>query len=203
MNTKLNIGIDIDDVTQEFVEPFTAFYNHVLNDNAPIPTSWDLTEHLPQLDDKQRLRSLANLYTQTGQFRTAPAVPHAVGVIRGLIEGGHNVSFITARNSRAISDTYRWFAEQGLPINNIYFDRDKAWHAERLGLDVMIDDGIHNLDAAAPFVKDRILYDRPWNRVQGTYAHWRVSSWLGIDEVLDSVLERKVDEVMEQQRLAL
>jgi uncharacterized HAD superfamily protein len=116
-----------------------------------------------------------------------PEVPGSVPTITRLAEEGHEIFFISARGSKAIDSAYKWFYAHSLPLRNMYFNREKAWLVDKLGIDVFVDDGVHNLEAIAernPHV-ETILFSRPWNETAVTrYAHHRAKDWVQVRRII-------------------
>ena len=198
MTDKLHIGIDIDDVVSNTLSRMLNFYNRAYRKNIPFHeiTSWDLTNHLPGMDREEQVRELIKGFTYTHSFRTVTPVDGAIEGITRWRQQGHKLSFVSARNSSAISDTYKWFEEHGLPVERVYFDRDKGWHSRYHDFDVFVDDGIHNLvniRAANPNTRT-VLFDRPWNQDIGGEAHavdYRAKDWETLDRYVSGIARGK------------
>ena len=187
----MKIAIDIDDCIAEYVEGLTQFYNKIHDEKVSINDikAWDLKTAFEKTSTPESIKALMDLFIHSEYLREAQEVPGAVPTIQKLIEEGHELYFISARGSRAIDSAYKWFYAHNLPLKNIYFNRDKAWLVDKLGIDVMVDDGVHNLDAIVAACGKRcstIIYDRPWNRTAETrYAHYRAADWKQIKKIIE------------------
>lgn len=198
MTDKLHIGIDIDDVVTNTLSRVLNFYNRAYRKNIALEdvTSWELLNHLPGMDRPEHVRELFKGFTYTHSFRTVTPIDGAVETITRWQDEGHELSFVSARNSGAIPDTYKWFAEHGLPLERIYFDRDKGWHAQHFEFDMFVDDGIHNLvdiKAANPSTKT-VLFTRPWNQNIGGQTHavdFRANNWASLDRYVSGIARGK------------
>lgn len=188
MGRRLKIACDIDDVILEYVATLTQFYNKVYDEN--LQTSdvhcWDLKTIYEKASTPEATKALMDSFVQHPTFTTMPEVPGATASIRRLIDEGHELYFISARGSKAIDSCYRWFYEHNLPLKNIYFNRDKAWLVDKLGIEVFIDDGMHNLnDIGSKTQATTIVFDRPWNRqAPATTAHYRAKDWPQVLNIL-------------------
>lgn len=203
---RLRIGIDLDDVVTESVKEMAQFHAKVRGMSVPNIQEWEDLRQMEGIDgDPERMHHFLAYFTDQGGFRNVPAVPGAVEHIRDLLEGGDELYFISARNSRGISDTYRWFEERGLPIDKMFFDRDKAWQYETHKLDVMVDDGMHNLEAIRERVPqaETIVYHRPWNLILSRFAHRRARSWGEVWGHIEHVRQELAYEQSQQLRLGL
>jgi 5'(3')-deoxyribonucleotidase len=191
---RLNIGIDIDDVVTNFKHDFITFYNnsHGKEIDAENIKDWNFTRTLMGLETGERVNAAYNHFTQIGGFRNATPIPGAVDALQNL-QQSHNLYFISARMSRGISDTYRWFVENKIGIDRMFFDREKGWHAQRIPLHVFVDDAIHNLDdisVANPDTK-LILFDNSWNRANHIYT--RARNWEEIREHINTEVEARFE----------
>lgn len=195
----MKIGLDIDDCIADYVGTFIAFVNRVHGTQYTLEdiTDYSLAESLKH--PEERIGSAMNHFLHAGELRELPEIKGAVHAVHTLYAEGHKLYFVTSRSSRATHDTYRWFAQRNLPVERIYFDKDKAWHAVHHGIDLFVDDNLKNLDKIADAnPKTRtIVFDRPWNRVPLNRAHGRAQGW---EQVLDYITTHK-DYLAEQRRL--
>jgi 5'(3')-deoxyribonucleotidase len=178
----MRIAVDLDDVVIEFVKPFIEHYNHVYGETYKYEDIhyWNLYETLVQLETSEGMKAFINAFIYHPHYRKLPAVPGALKGIRQLIDDGHEIYFITSRSSKAIDETYKWLHANGLPIDKIFFNKDKGWLCKTLNIDIHIDDGIHNLEnigKESPYTA-LVVYDRPWNQyITPNHIHDRVKNW--------------------------
>lgn len=190
----MKIISDIDDVVTETMSSAVNLYNKLYGDLQRFEdlTEWDLTRVLPELKTKEAVQNFFKTYSLAGKHAKVGAVYRAVPSIRELQGQGHEVLFVSARASSGIGDTYRWFARHGLPIDNLYFDKDKGWQARYHEPDIFIDDGIHNLvevKIASPTTAT-VLFDRPWNRNNGGEKHaidYVARDWRGVMDIITGI----------------
>ena len=189
----MKIGIDVDDVITEYVAGLVDYYNHLHFDRVNINSvrEWDLKKTLGKASTPDQMNALMTGFIYHSHFDSLPETPGAVKTIKQLMSEGHTPYFITSRSSKAIDSTYKWLDNKGLPIERVYFNKDKAWLTQRLGIDIHIDDGVHNLEqiAANNYHKTyTVLFDRPWNRSTPVrYSHDRVKDWNQVYTVVQSV----------------
>jgi len=183
------ILLDLDDVVAEYVPTLTKFYNKVYRQKVTPESikTWQLKDHYEHTSTEEEVRALMTLFAHSKDFRKMPAVPGAVEGIK-LLQQDNDVSILTARASRSIDATYDWLHEKGLGDIPVYFNKDKGKMAYRLSADVVVDDGVHNLDRVLsyrqevnqrPLLKQprTIVYDKPWNKLFVNYAHERIRDW--------------------------
>lgn len=197
-------GVDVDDVIAEFVPRFISLYNRVFAANHHVNEirQWDMSTPLTKLRKPGLYKGAIEFFAQTGAYKNLRPVPGALEGVKRL-QADHDVYFITARPLAAIHDTYEWFEKHSLPIDKLIFDGDKAWHGKRLGLDVMVDDRVANLDAMRAAGINSVLYNQPWNQTpqnttRVTYAHPRAYDW---DEIVSKVRD-EVGRRSDQWRLS-
>lgn len=187
---KFRIGVDIDDVVSDYVRAMVLHYNKVYGTGYSYNDIkyWNLYETLVELETAEGMKAFLDSYVYHPDFENIPAVTDAVDSIKLLIEDGHEIYFITSRTSKSIDRTYKWLAKHGLPIERVFFNKDKGWLAQHLKLDFHIDDGVHNLQSVHEGSPDTalILFNRPWNAgVSLPMLHDRVSRWSEILEIID------------------
>ena len=188
----MNIGVDLDDVVIEYVKPLLEYYNHVHFDRVRPENivSFEFDKYLPKIDSPEEKKALMEGFMHHEVFQQLPPVPGAIASLDALVRSGHTLHFITSRASKAIDTTYKWLDAHGLPIDRVYFNKEKGWLAHKLKLGAHIDDGMHNLDGIAQDSRltKTIIYDRPWNRsVPYVAAHERVRDWTQAFNVLDRI----------------
>lgn len=104
-----------------------------------------------------------------------------------LREAGHSIHFVTDRSfgepGMSALNSYRWFADHGLPYDSVTFSADKTV----TDLDFFIDDKVENYDALDLAGVEVYLCDRPWNRNPAHRSFRRVA---GLPHFVDVVLSR-------------
>lgn len=157
MTKKLQLAIDADDVLVNFGGSLVSQYNQEYGKSVTVEellTTWNLNENVEEGED------LYEIMNRPGMFRNLKAFDDVVDGLNALIEAGHEVIISTAGNRNAYNDKYENFKElfPMIPEEQILMIKRK----DLLYLDVMIDDGPHNIIASN--CKVNIIMDRPWNR---------------------------------------
>ena len=188
--SKLRIAIDLDDVTTEFMRPLTNLINQVYKTGTDFDNikTWDAKGYFGITDEQ--FKGAIKTFTESGGFSRVQPEFAAVDAMKELQAQGHELYFLSARNSRGISDTYRWFAERDLPTERMFFDRDKKWQIKHHGIDMLIDDGPHNILAAQNSGAIGVLYTQPWNSNMRN-AQWRANGWPHAVEIVRGVARGK------------
>lgn len=184
------IAIDLDDVIAEYVPTLTKFYNKIYGtqlDHNSIKT-WELKDYYEHTRTDEETRALMTLFAHNPDFLSMPPVPGAIESIHRL-EPDYELHVITARASRSIDATYNWMKEHGISNIPVWFNKDKGKMCEQLGIDLMIDDGVHNLDRVADTSKltSTLLFDQPWNRKNNyVRGHERAKDWDEVNKIIRS-----------------
>lgn len=177
MNKK--IGIDIDDVILDFAGAFLEYFNREVGTNyvrSDLTGFYDnLSITVPAYYGKS-MRQMFDEFPLSEEFKDMPFIPGALPAIQYLTEN-YDVSFITARQITESQDhVYNTWSANELPMDKIYFRRDKGVMVKQLGVDVMIDDADHNLERIINTVPTTrvLLFNQPWNQ---SAPYERVSGW--------------------------
>ena len=152
----MRIGIDCDDVINNLVLAWIECYNKDYDDNLKIEDikSWDIGSY-------SKIGNKFYEYLGDGKlFKMLSINDGAAEVIEKLCEN-NEVYIVTANASynTGVCDDKVDFIKKFMPlfpIKNIIFINNKSL----LDLDVLIDDGLHNLEH---FKGKRVLFQRPWN----------------------------------------
>lgn len=106
-------------------------------------------------------------------FRTHPgiylrAVPYEgrAVALRGIAER-HEVVYVTRRHRNALAVTYIWLLRNGFPLRRVYFTEDKGSLAERLGIDLAIDDAPDDILSYERHSVPCMVVRKPYNRDLG------------------------------------
>ena len=154
---KLRILVDIDEVLNNLLEGWVAYLNERYNTaaNAQDLTAWDLTELYPSLTCGE---VNAPLY-EDALWKTLEPKAESVEYLKRMIDDGHDVYIVTASVYQTISVKMDWlfFHYPYLTWDNVIMTRRK----QLIRADVLIDDGIHNLEGGDYF---KVLFDSPNNR---------------------------------------
>lgn len=181
----MKISIDLDEVVVDHVTYLVDYYNRTHKDSVPLDavSTWQIVNHLPKLNGcDTTLYKMWDDFMATEDFANIPEIPGALAGIKELSKK-HSLYFVTARNPVLANKTYDWLIKNDVIQYPTYFYKDKGYLIDKLGVDVHIDDGVHNLDSV---VKSSsavpLLFTAPWNRDEQRYI--RCDTW---KDVLDEV----------------
>ncbi len=204
----MKIGVDLDDVIAVCAVPylrrFAAEYKVELPDEREI--GWHL---LRQMDEKvparERDRFRMRLYDGTF-FSDLDIYEDCPAVLEQLVQRGHEIYFITARNEARRMVTETWLREKRIldyakavhlkPHGE--FDPDhprgrydpqssaayKVRLAQELRLDLFCEDDVVISRALAEAGVRVMLFDHPWNREVSHDRITRVSGWSEVASLL-------------------
>lgn len=165
------IGIDLDGVLYPFVD--------VIHDRAQLRLGHKLPRNFEKWGffedwglDWPGFVALMERECEAGFLYWKGAIaPGAVENIFMLEEWGQEVVYVTARGAHAHDATASWLRQHALDHRKLITGAsDKTLHQ----LDVLLDDGPHNIEAAIAAGCRGIIFDQPWN--QGIEGE-RVHSW--------------------------
>lgn len=186
----MRIGVDMDDVLNNLVEFWIKCYNKDYNDNLSIEDikSWDIGEFTKAGKDFYKYLGDEKL------FKSLSIKPRAAEIIEKLCKE-HEVYIVTANASynKGVCDDKVDFVKKYMPffpIKNIIFIQNKGL----LNLEVLIDDGLHNFEG---FNGYRVIFDRPWNRIEDDIHYYRMYCW--DEEIVNTINEwsEQIDLMME------
>lgn len=162
----MKIGIDLDDVVIDHIPHLVKYYNKEFNDDlkADVVTTWQVVNHLPAFNGCEKtFYEMWDRFYATEDFVNLPPIPDALKSI-GELNKRHKIYFITARNPSLSSSTYDWMIRHNLIQYPIYFYKNKGYLGKKLGLDIHIDDGTHNIESVVNEGITGLLYSQPWNQ---------------------------------------
>ena len=155
--TKLRILVDLDDVLNDLLDRWVELLNkkYSLNANAQDLDAWEVQKIYPTLTVEEVYQPL---YENDLWGRLSPR-PASVEYLKKLVDEKHDVLIVTASVYQTLPVKMDWlFANfPFLSWENVIITRRK----QLIKADVLIDDGIHNLENGEYF---KILMDSPNNR---------------------------------------
>lgn len=171
MSKKLCIGIDCDDVTVDFINPFLQFYNikNKSNFNYDQITTYNLWE-IFGCTREESIKIVREYYRTTG-FDNLPVNEEAVKTLNSLDKIA-NRFILTSRYAEAIPKTRELFArtfpEMQLPIEFAGEFQEipisKAEVCKRKKATHIIEDNAHYALQCAETGMTSFLITRPWNK---------------------------------------
>ncbi|MFH1682370.1 MAG: hypothetical protein ABIA37_01100 [Candidatus Woesearchaeota archaeon] len=189
----MKIGIDIDEVLADFVNPFLDYYNWGYETSfcREQIISYNFWEVLPTA--KEETYHLVRDFHNTDSFKNLPLIDGSQEAVSRL-EQDHNLFVITSRSYSLVGKATEDWLEQHFPqkFSQVYFtgswsdqpDKSKHQLCSELGLDLMIED---NLDYAKKCsqVTQVYLMDCPWN--QGNHLPERIIRVKNWPEIMQSI----------------
>jgi len=165
---RLLIGCDVDSVLADLNNKWCASYNRDHGaKHGPLTeenwTQWDVTKCVPPEVGKGIFRYL----DEPGFFADLPLIPGAAEGIRTLVDQGHDVVFISSAVAPgAATDKINWLVRHFPYVHrNNHFVT--CYRKDLVRLDVLIDDGPHNLTRQRAAWGDAVkivTIDYPYNR---------------------------------------
>jgi len=164
----MKIGIDCDDVLRDFVPKCLEIYNKKYNTNATLEqvTEWTFDNVMPEIKDKIEffLTNAKELFYDTTPRKDFINLPYY------LKEHGHDVAIVTHQLKGIEDYTCQWLKKYNVPYDSLHFSNDKSL----INLDVLVDDGLHNLNNLNHKKTMGLCVERPWNnnnRWEGIYVN--------------------------------
>ncbi len=185
----LRLGIDLDGVVADFSGGWIDCYNRDFGTDlkAADIEVWNAPAEMTHFGDMDGFWEWArDCGGGSSLFRVLRPYPGALEALNELNRLGHHLVIVTTKPDFAVSDTYAWLAEQGIPATEVHI----VWDKTRVACDVYVEDGPHNLEALAARRGDALIirYVRPWNRPVAGVVDAR--DW---DEVLELIARRNRD----------
>lgn len=178
---QLTILVDMDDTIEHLLDAWTACLNerYGLCVHANEIDNWDITLAFPSLSREQ----VYEVLDEDDFWGTVKPVEGAAEVLRRFQEKGHRVFIATANNYRTVPAKMEKLLFRYFPFiswSHVVIISCK----QLLKADVMIDDGIHNLEGG-DYAK--LLVDMPHNRHYPAEENGmlRVHSWREIEQAVN------------------
>ena len=177
---KLTILVDMDDVLNDlidrWVEELNKRYGTTVHRNEV--DRWDIASLFPSLTKEQVFAPVQN---EVGFWWSLAPTKGSVGTLRRLADEGHTIKIVTASYYKTVPPKIGWILMH-YPFfnwNDVIIAHDK----KMIRGDVMIDDGVHNLEGGE---YEKILFTQPHNvsydaEVNGMY---RAKNWDDVYKIL-------------------
>jgi 5'(3')-deoxyribonucleotidase len=169
----VRLGIDLDGVVANFNRGWMDRYNAEFGTNFTddLVDNWDAALDLTHFGHPGRFWEWV-ADTRPTIFRSLTTYPGALEALHRLAQD-HEIIILSNKPPWAVSDTFCWIGEQGLPTREVHLLRDK-WLVE---CDIYLDDSPHLLPKLVRHRPGAVIcrYARPWNdSVAGTHdiAGW-------------------------------
>jgi uncharacterized protein len=187
---KKKIGIDMDDILMEFADNLFKFYNEKFGTNLSFHDAcrYELDE-IWKLPRDEAIRIVLDYYDSDIHHNSLP-VNGAVDFIK-KIKPNAEIFIVTARPEKYREITMNWLLKHFPEMfNDVVFTGQyhgavkpmkKSEVCKELGIEIFIDDALHNVrDVASAGIKT-FLFDKPWNREETPENVKRVLSWEEIE----------------------
>ena len=179
----MTILVDMDDTMEQLLEALVARANQRFGRHADVDevTDWSIVCAFPGLEKRQIL----DLMHEEDFWEDVKPVPGAAEALKHFMDEGHEVYVVTATEFEHVYEKMRKVLFRYFPFlspRQVII----ACRKQMIRGDVLIDDGIHNLEGGA---YRKILFTRPYNREYDAAANGmtRVHSWDEIVSIIDEM----------------
>jgi len=177
LRSVMKIAFDLDDILSSFNQIFVDYHNRHYGTNLTFD---DINDFYPpnvyMASEQECLRRIFEFY-RTTDCDNLPVESGANELIDDLIKKGHELYVITARDPEISEHTLAWLKKnfdgkfkdvimtkqfsQELGVNNHYKKSDAC---KKYGIEVLVEDAIHNAEDVAKEGIKAILITKPWNK---------------------------------------
>ena len=194
-NTKMNIGVDIDDTLLDFVGTYARFHNEVYGTNLKREDFKTYSFNTARGGTmKEAVNSVKEFYN-TSFFKEMKPFPNAIEVIQKL-KRDKDLFIITSRPLDLQKGTLEWISKY---FSNIFSDiifasnhyikarnngKTKAEVCCDLEISTLIDDSLIYARECVEKGIDALLLDAPWNQNGEDKGITRVKNWKEIEGLL-------------------
>jgi 5'-nucleotidase len=177
----MRLLIDMDGVTADLVSHWIALINRYHGEKLTVEDVTDWYVH--KITRNTTKEQVDEFLKDPGFFRHLDPIPQALATLKQLMAEGHDVIFVT-HCKFGHEDKRVWIEHHlpGFPMENIIF-------AERKELvigDLLLDDGLHNLEAWQEAHPNgvAVCFDTPYNQ---EWEGHRVYCWIGFHTLVKSL----------------
>lgn len=178
----MTILVDMDDVLERLVDAWCTALNerHGTSVLCEHIDDWDIAKFFPGLSKEEVFAPLSDAEFWT----TIQPMQNAQEVLKRLKDEGCTIRIVTASHYATIVPKICWLLNHYpyLSWKDVVIASDKSV----VKGDIMIDDGVHNLEATNCF---KVLFTRPHNLKYDAIANgmYRVSNWDEIYTLIHSM----------------
>ena len=179
---KLTILIDMDDVLEELGDAWVTELNRT-HGTSVLPsdiTSWKIADFFPTLTEDEVYQPLHD----PKFWSTLVPTQNAQKIVKRLMDDGHTIRIVTASHYNTVAPKIAWLlgAYPYLRWKDIIIASDKSMICG----DVMIDDGVHNLECTHCA---KLLFDRYHNHTYKAEENGmiRVKNWDEIYSIISNM----------------
>ena len=170
----MRILVDIDDVLRRTQDSINHMYSVVHKGKwYKLKDKWELDEFY---EIGEAINRFAFVEYAKPIFSGAKIYDGAKEFLEELTRLGHTVVLCTVQNEHTLAPTVAWLQRHRLSFNELYVTGlDPKKNGKKMAGDVMIDDGLHNLEK---FDGLKICFGQLWN--QGFTDGFRTDSFTDI-----------------------
>ena len=188
------IGVDLDEVLAQFVDPLIDFYNkrYGTNIRKSDARTYDLWRTFNV--SREEARNIVDVFYNSDEFRNLRPVEGSQDGVETLVQK-YGLCVITSRPSRIEEETRKWIDKHftGMFLG-VYFSnhsssddqtRSKSVICRELHVDLMIEDHLAYAQDVAKSGRKVLLLDCPWNQTDNLPSNVeRVTSWHEIANII-------------------
>lgn len=188
------IGVDLDDVLLDFTEHLLRFVNTRYGTRHQRKDSFNFNLEKVWNEPKEIVDQKILEFYRSSEHVQAMPFPDAIGGICALKAAGHELHLITSKPDSLKDVTEKWLDTHfprsftGVHFMNEFHGtgkkRTKAEVCKLLGVELFIDDALHNARNIAAVGIPVLLLDAPWNQEEVIPPITRVKSW---EEIVEKV----------------
>lgn len=164
----MRLGIDLDGVCYDFTKAYRKMAALIHPDEElPAPLEWDFFKNQWGWTTEEYLRVFEAGVMEGNVFWRGAPIEGCVQALTELRALGHEVVVVTHRDHpvKEVADamkraTLYWLQNHDIPVDGILFKGVKTG----VGIDVLLDDAPHNIQAAWDADETVVAFDQPWNQ---------------------------------------
>lgn len=187
MKLKLTVLTDMDDTMEDLLPAWIDILNRKAGTHVQPSevTDWHIPLFFPGLPKQE----IFNVLETEELWKNVKPKPGAQKYLKKMLENGNKLFVVTTAGHKTIVPKMECVLFKHFPFlswDNVIITADK----KRINGDVLIDDGIHNLENGS---YEKLLMDAPHNRLfdERTIGAIRVMDWAQAYEVIGRIEERK------------
>jgi 5'(3')-deoxyribonucleotidase len=148
---RLRLGIDLDGVVAQFNKGWMDRHRQQFGSDLDpaMVTEWNGLHRLGGFADMRAFWRWFRNGDEPSFFRHLEPYPDALDTLHRLSGQGHHIVILTSKFNWALSDTYGWLSDVGMPTREVHIREDK--HA--VACDLYLDD--------SPLVLPKLVKNRP------------------------------------------
>lgn len=172
MERTATIKLDIDGVMRDCVTPLLDIYNAEFGESVVYADikDWDIGKFLKH--NKKYGEYFAKHPVEI--FENSPMYHENIPEVVKALQEKYIIHVTTNQFKGLEGHTINWLHNNNIPYDNISFARDKTI----ISGGMLIDDGLHNLEASVKNGETAICFDQPWNQ------EWKGHRIKRLDELL-------------------